>query len=53
MLIITDMMTDISLPKNIINKVDNVIELDTSNILTAFTTPFLSLVFALLYLLIS
>ena len=53
MLIINDMMTDISLPMNIINKVDNVIELDASNILTAFATPFMSLVFAFLYLLIS
>lgn len=52
-LIITDMMTDISSPINISNRVDIAKAQDTKINLTAFKIPDRSLVFDLRYLFIS
>ena len=52
-LIITDMMTDISSPINISNRVDIAMAQDTKINLTAFKIPDRSLVFDLRYLFIS
>lgn len=52
-LIITDMMTDISSPINISNRVDIAMAQDTKINLTAFKIPDQSLVFDLRYLFIS